>query len=279
MTDKITIVTAFFDLGRGDLPAMIRGRILPHHQHRSVETYFEFFDNLARINNPMVIHTTKDLAERVAAIRRKHGHDDQTTIITYDELLPSEEWQSTRDQIKSIMDNDKFIEMVDNPHLIEYWNPEYILVNMFKSMYVQYAYENGYINTPLAAWIDFGYVRNLETIPEEVVKNGWSYDFNPEKIHLFKQRSLDKIHERTLNDIIKTGDVYIQGCHIVGGVDKWSEFAKAMFDHLYYVMNQGMIDDDQTFLLLTALMKPELVELHYNSPDDWFRIFKDYNNA
>ena len=69
MTDKITIVTAFFDLGRGDLPAMIRGRILPHHQHRSVETYFEFFDNLARINNPMVIHTTKDLSERIAAIR------------------------------------------------------------------------------------------------------------------------------------------------------------------------------------------------------------------
>lgn len=274
---NITIVTAFFDLGRGNLPAMIRGRLLPHHQHRSVETYFEFFNNLARINNPMVIHTTKDLAERVAAIRRKHGHDDITTIITYDELLPSEEWQSTRDQIKSIMDNEQFINMVDNPHLIEYWNPEYILVNMFKSMYVQYAIDNGFVDTPLAAWIDFGYVRNLEIIPEKVIEKGWEYDFDPEKIHLFNQRSLDNINERTLNDIIKTGDVYIQGCHIVGGVEKWSDFAKVMFNNLYYVMEQGLIDDDQTFLLLTAMTNPELVELHYNSPDDWFRVFKDYN--
>ena len=277
MTDKITIVTAFFDLGRGELPAMIRGRILPHHQHRSVETYFEFFDNLARINNPMVIHTTKDLAERVSAIRRKHGHDDQTTIITYDELL-FDEWKHTRDHIKSIMDNDKFIEMVDNPHLIEYWNPEYILVNMFKGVYVQYAIDNGYVDTPLAAWIDFGYVRNLETIPEEVIKNGWSYNFDPEKMHLFNQRTIDNL-ERSLIDIIKTGDVYVQGCHVVGGVSKWPEFTKTMFEYFYSVMDQGLIDDDQTFLLLTAVSKPELVELHYNSPDDWFRIFKDYNNA
>ena len=69
----ITIVTAFFDIGRGNLPAMVRGRILPHYQHRSVETYFEFFRNLAKIKNDMVIYTTKEHAERIRNIRIEEG--------------------------------------------------------------------------------------------------------------------------------------------------------------------------------------------------------------
>ena len=52
---SISIVTAFFDIGRGNLPNEKHGRILPHYQHRSVDTYFDFFSKLAKIQNDMNI--------------------------------------------------------------------------------------------------------------------------------------------------------------------------------------------------------------------------------
>ena len=278
---NITIVTAFFDIGRGELPAMKHGRILPHHQHRSTEMYFHYFENLARLNNPMVIYTTPDLVDRVVTLRKKYGHDsdDMTTVIHADSYLP-EPIRHLKDRVQEIMDNPEFVNMVDNPQLIEYWHSDYVLINMMKSGFVASANFEGYIKTPLAAWIDFGYVRSLETIPEEVVKNGWSFNFDPEKIHLFNQRPLDIVEKgRSINDIIKTGDVYIQGCHIVGGTEKWNDFAEKFFEELNTLLINNVIDDDQTVLLMTALNNPKLVELHYNTPDDWFRVFKDYNNA
>ena len=83
----------------------------------------------------------------------------------------------------------------------------------------------------------------------------------------------------TLQDIVYTGDVYIQGCHIVAGKEKWKKLQELMFANLKLALGMNLSDDDQTFLLMAYLSAPQYFELHYNSPDDWFRIFKDYNNA
>ena len=108
------------------------------------------------------------------------------------------------------MDDEVFWKSVDNPHLIEYWHSDYVLINIFKSLYVTHAINTGIVKTDLAAWIDFGYVRSQETLPSNLE---WKYDFDPDKMHMFKMREIDP--DRPISDIIKTGDVYTQGCHIV----------------------------------------------------------------
>jgi protein YibB len=273
MTDNITIVSAFFDIGRGNLPAMIRGRILPNHQHRSVETYFEFFKNLAKIKNDMVIYTTGEYAERIRNIRIMEGLGDRTNVIVLPSYLP-ENMQEVKEKIQKIMDDESFWKSVDNPHLIEYWHVDYVLINIFKSLYVTHAINSDVIKTDLAAWIDFGYVRSLETLPKKLE---WKYPFDAEKIHMFNMREIDK--DRPISDIIKTGDVYTQGCHIVGGIKSWPTFMQLMLYNMNMLIQYNMIDDDQTMMLMSYLSKPELFQLRYNTPDDWFRIFKDYNNA
>ena len=215
---NITIVTAFFDIGRGNLPAMIRGRILPPHQHRSTETYFEFFKNLAKIKNDMVIYTTKEHAERIRNIRIMEGLGDRTNVMILPSYLPLD-MTETRDNIQNIMEDETFWKSVDNPHLIEYWNSDYVLINILKSLYVTHAINSEVIKTDLAAWIDFGYVRTLETLPKSLE---WKYPFDKDKMHMFKMREIEP--ERPISDIIKTGDVYTQGCHIVGGVSVWPTF-------------------------------------------------------
>ena len=38
------------------------------------------------------------------------------------------------------------------------------------------------------------------------------------------------------------------------------------------LIQNNMIDDDQTMMLMSYLAKPEIFELRYNSPDDWFVV-------
>ena len=226
MTDNITIVTAFFDIGRGNLPAMIRGRILPPHQHRSTETYFEFFKNLAKIKNDMVIYTTKEHAERIRNIRIMEGLGDRTNVMILPSYLPLD-MTETRDNIQKVMEDETFWKSVDNPHLIEYWNSDYVLINILKSLYVTHAINSEVIKTDLTAWIDFGYVRTIETLPKSLE---WKYPFDKDKMHMFNMREIEP--ERPISDIIKTGDVYTQGCHIVGGVSVWPTFMQLMLANM-----------------------------------------------
>jgi protein YibB len=273
MTDNITVVTAFFDIGRGNLPQTFRGRVLPPHQHRSTETYFEYFRNLAQLKNDMVIYTTEDFAERIYEIRKDNGLESKTNIITLPSYLP-ETYNDLKTKIEQIMDSPEFYEKVTNPQLIEYWNSDYVLINIFKSLYVTHAINSDLITDDLIAWIDFGYCRSPDTIPEP---KEWRYSFALDKMHMFNMRNIEP--ERPINDIIYTGDVYTQGCHIVGGKKAWPIFMHLMLYNLNVLVDNNLIDDDQTLMLMSYLSKPELFELRRNDPNDWFRIFKDYNNA
>jgi protein YibB len=269
----ITVVTAFFDIGRGSLPATYRGRALPPHQHRSVDTYFSYFENLAQLDNDMVVYTTPNFAKRVYETRAKFGLEKRTKVAVVDSYLP-ENFKPVKNKIEQIMNNPEYFEKVVNPQLIEYWHSDYVLVNIFKSLYVTDAIQNRFVKTDLTAWIDFGYCRNENTIPNPKT---WSYNFDTEKIHFFNMAEIDK--ERPIDNIIYTGDVYIQGCHIVAGTKKWELLRQLVFKNLNALLNYNLSDDDQTLLLMSYLTQPEDFELHFVDPSDWFVIFKRFNDA
>jgi len=58
----ITIVTAFFDIGRGNLQSKEE---LPDYMTRTNDTYFEYFSNLATLDNPMVIFSDNEHIEKM----------------------------------------------------------------------------------------------------------------------------------------------------------------------------------------------------------------------
>lgn len=267
----ITVVTAFFDIGRGSLPTSHRGRVLPPHQHRGVDTYFDYFRNLAKIKNNLVVYTTGNFARTIHEIRKENGLEDKTKIIVCDSYLP-DNFHSVKEKIEKIMNSPSYYEKVANPQLIEYWHSDYVLVNIFKSLYVSDAIEKGLVKTDLTAWIDFGYCRNPNTLTEPYT---WSYDFNEDKIHFFNMRPIE--NERPIDSIIYTGDVYIQGCHIVAGTKKWSLLKELVFRNLNILLNHNLIDDDQTLLLMAYLTQPEDFELHFVDPSDWFVAFRNFN--
>lgn len=267
----ISIVTAFFDIDRGDWTP---DKGLPHYLQRSTDTYIERFSHLAKLNNDMVVISTPDIIEKLKPLCE--GKETETKFVAFD---PFTHFVDIRNAISSIQKSEEYQKIihpsqVKNP---EYWNADYVLVNLLKSFFVNLAVHNKLVKNDLVAWLDFGYCRNEETLPKSLK---WEYNFDAEKMHLFSYHDYEE--GRPIDDIIATNDVHILGAKIVGGQKAWLEFQSLMFGAIDYLMQHGLVDDDQTLMLMAYLSKPELFELH-KIPDhqlglDPFVIFKDFND-
>lgn len=259
--NDITIVTAFFDIGRGDWTP---DKGLPHYLHRTTDTYLQRFANLKQLENKIVVFTSEDLAPKIEEIRG----DKPTNVIVLDfnKILP--------DLKKKISDIQSSVEYQSkiNPYQIknpEYWNADYVLVNLLKSTFVRRAIQLNLIDTDLVAWLDFGYCR------ESIKCNKWSYPFNKEKIHFFTIK--DWVPGTYIQDVIANNDVHVTGPCIVANKTNWPNLEALVNHNLNELIKNNLIDDDQTLLLMSYLSKPELFELHKVSPNNWFVAFEEYN--
>jgi protein YibB len=260
--NDITIVTAFFDIGRGDWTP---DKGLPHYLQRTTQTYLERFSHLAKLENDMVVYTSKDMVKEIEFLRQ----DRPTQILTVDfQKSFIELRQKITDVQKSPEYQSKINPMqVKNP---EYWNADYVLVNALKSSFVNRSLD--LIKTDLIAWLDFGYCRSEETL--NGVKK-WKYSFDKNKIHFF---NIKEWKEGTyIQDVIANNDVHITGPCIVAGREMWPKLEAMVHHSVHELLKNNLIDDDQTLLLMSYLMKPELFELHPVSNSDWFIAFKEFS--
>ena len=58
----ITIVPAFYDIGRGEWTP---DKGLPHYLHRTNQTYLQRFGHMAKLENPMVVFTSKEFVNDI----------------------------------------------------------------------------------------------------------------------------------------------------------------------------------------------------------------------
>jgi hypothetical protein len=77
--NNISIVTAFFDIGRGDWTP---DKGLPHYLERKTETYLERFGYLTNLKNDITVFTTEDLAPKVQEICK--NRTEKTNIVILD---------------------------------------------------------------------------------------------------------------------------------------------------------------------------------------------------
>lgn len=261
--NEISIVTAFFDIGRGNWTP---DKGLPHYLQRTTDTYLERFSHMAKLENEMVVFTSEDLASKVKELRGERP----TTVIVFDF---HNSLQELRDKISKVQQNPQYQNKI-NPSQIrnpEYWNADYVLVNALKSTFVRKAIDYQLINNELVAWMDFGYCR------EPINKTKWQYPFDTDKIHFFTIK--DYIEGTYIQDIIFNNDVHVTGPCIVAGKTLWFQLEALVHHSLDELLKNNLIDDDQTLLLMSYLLKPELFELHPVSNQDWFVAFKDYNES
>lgn len=265
---SITIVTAFFDIGRGNIP---ENQGYPSYMKRTNDTYFEYFSHLATLENDMVIFTQAEHRERILALRG----DKKTTVVTIDLNI----FKKYIDKIAKIQQDEGFKSKVNKDLLknIEYWSPEYVLVTNLKPFFCYYACKKNLVNDELIAWVDFGYVRNTSTL--NCLKK-WEFEFSEKKLNIFsicKRFQLD-----TLSDVyraILNNIVFIIGGVVVGSKEVWKKYYFKSRDIHKKLFSSNLIDDDQGLILYTLLEDKDFFLIHYLGKDNWFGVFKKFDKT
>jgi protein YibB len=267
---KISIVTAFFDIGRGEWTP---DKGLPHYLQRSTDVYIKRFSYLLNLDTDITVYTSPDLVNTLTEL--SVGKLAKTTIVGID----LSEFDSIKERIVDIQQNELFKNSISPNQLKnpEYWNSDYVLVTNLKAYFVDLSIKNGLSKNDMVAWIDFGYCRSEQNIPQS---NSWEYNFDPTKLHLFAYKQYDG---KNILEIIATNDVYILGAKVVAHKSMWSIMAQLMKSSQDKLFENNFVDDDQGLWLISSLMEPYLFELH-TIPDhqlggDPFVLFNEFNDT
>lgn len=250
---KISIVTAFFDIGRGDWTTDVQknGGPLPHYLHRSVDKYLDHFHRMCEIDTEIIVYTSPDLAEKISSI------SDKVKVVEYDYFNIKNE---LRQRIDSIQKSQDFISKI-NPYQVrnpEYWSKDYVGVTSLKAFYIKDAFDRNLITNDWAAWVDFGYCRDDAHIP---ISKKWEFDFTDKKMHFFTYR--DPVNANVdVSIAVLNNLVYIIGGVFVGQRESWNLLSESMEKSLEILMNKNLVDDDQGLLLMSYFMNPDKYELH-----------------
>lgn len=265
---NITIVTAFFDIGRGN----IQRQNVPSHMSRTTDTYFEYFANLAQLENEMVIFTSPEYVKKIKALRQ--GKPTRVVAFDFHNRL-----RYLRNKIANIQQDEQFIGQIhpDLRNNIEYWSADYVLVTNLKTYFINKAIKEKLAKNNLVAWVDFGYVRSKDTLNN--VRN-WRYDFNNNKINFFSivKNSAPKSWQDVL-DCIFQNKVYIIGGVTVANRQAWQAFLKLLFDQQKQLLKLNIVDDDQGLYMMCLYHQPELFQLNYLGKNQWFSTFKKYDQT
>ena len=261
MMNDITIVTAFYDIGRENWK----------YYQRKTAYYFECFERLCQLKNKIIVFSELKFKSYFDEIIHNKKSD---LIVVYEDIF-----ESNRELLSKIEKSQKFLQkkggLCGNGNPPEYWCPEYVLVNYLKSYFCISAIEKISNMNDIVSWIDFGYLKKQKQIPDSKI---WKYNFT-DKIHLWNIQDIPEVVNITKT--IKNNTVYIQGCHIVCTKNKWYDLNNLMKQQLNNLFSYSLVDDDQTLLLLSYISDPQKFCLHkeiINYQDlDWFFIFKYYN--
>ena len=260
---EVVIVTAFKELNRANWDSISGIRRFPKWLLRDTNDYFENFERLCQIKNKIVV-----FADPVHHSHLKSLRDD---LIVLDLKEIWNRHLAIREGIQKIHQNPEFAKFVNSPKMPEYWNTDYVYINFLKSPFVAEVAAKE-TEQKVFAWVDFGYVRPGVELPENHV-----WRFNPrEKMCLFARKSSNL--QAPIFEVIKTGVVCIQGGMMIGPQQLWPIFAKHFMSKVEELLRIGLVDDDQSILLMMYQSNPSSFNLLNFDDTNWFQGF-GYSDA
>lgn len=256
---EITLVTAFFDIGRESFKAI----------PRSNKQYVNYFKFWARMNNKLIVYTDANTAKDVLTIRREFGLEERTEIVIIDDIYQIN--PDIYESIKQNSENQYFIDFRKRPKDPSN-DPRYDYVTLMKFWFLMDAAKRKY-TSEFVAWIDFGFNHGGKVfkVPEDFDFQ-WEYDFS-ERIHLFY---LNKLDDKPIFEIVRTMDDYLMMGIIMLPIHLCEKLWELSKESMAVLSKVGFVDDDQLIMLISYKSNPELFELHKSS---WFLPLKEYGGT
>ena len=261
--NEITIVTAFYDIGRGNW----------NQFNRKSSYYFECFERLCQLKNKIIVFSEIKFKSQFDKIISEIKPD---LVVIYEDIF-----DRNKELISKIKKTQQMMQseggLTHGYNCPEHWCPEYVLLTTLKTYFCCTAIDKIPEVDNIVSWIDFGYVRKEKYLP---VSRIWKYDFG-NKIYLWSIRNIPQ--KINILDIIKNNIVHIMAGHIVASKEKWFYLKKSMDDQLKNLLSNSLVDDEQTLLLLSYMANKKEYVLYREIIDydnlDWFYVFHYYNQA
>ena len=262
----ITVVTAFFDLGRSEWKVG-GGKTSPFQ--RSLEHYFEYFAHLAKLKNPMVVFVAPEHSSRVLNLRKAAGLENITTVYTISNLFDLAEIKPLVDEAQIKM-TPAFWNWTRFPKAPEYNYGRYAVLDALKSIFVNTAIVGKAVPTQQVAWLDFGYARDERCFDAAMP---WRFDAGG-KMNLFHMRPIDDV---PVFKVVQRGYVYFQGGCKIGPVTAWPAFSETIDYALAGLLTADLVDDEQTLLLMAWRANPGAYRIHAMDRRDWRVVIRFFN--
>ncbi|EGO4877844.1 protein YibB [Campylobacter lari] len=238
MQNEITIVTAFYNIGRTT---------------RGNDQYLSYFDFWSGLKNHVIIYTTEDMKELILEKRKQHHLEGKTTIIVKE--LNEFDLQ-TLNKIKETFKNYNQTLHRKNPNNIECISPLYCYLMYLKPFFVCDVIERG-IASENIMWLDFGF------------NHGDSFFINKDQFNflLEKQENIinDKINffsikdqeANTIPEIYYNMEPFLIGGLIYGSSRAWGNFKKNLYECMQCFLSFNIVDDDQIMFLWCTRNYPQ----------------------
>lgn len=252
--NNLTLVTALFDIGRGDLESGFK---------RSFGHYVESFSKLLKVDYPMVIYCEEKLAETIWKYRKQ----DNTRLIfkTLDDLRAFPFY----DQVQKIRTDEKWYNyagwLPDSTQAkLELYNP----LVMSKQFFLNDATHFNFFDTKYYLWIDAGiantigdptsyldanFERHVTQDMNKMLYVAFPYDGTLE-VHGFEKNAMNRMAGADTQYVCR-GGIFGGPKHIINDIND------IYYGLLNESLNQGLMGTEESIFTIIAYKHPEKVNV------------------
>ncbi|KAK6167342.1 hypothetical protein SNE40_021395 [Patella caerulea] len=225
----MTIVTAYFDLGR-----FKKGNSL----YFSTDTYFDWASSFKFLMHPLVVYS--DCKRFISRMKRFRKNQKNITRIVFTDRNQFWSYQILK-EISQIFRKPRYPKF--HPNTIV---PGYSSAQHSKFAVVADAVRQDYFQTKHYAWLDVGYFRDIVNTHKKFILK-IPRNFNPKKVAMNQVFPKPK-PEPTMDKVFRRNMVWIGGGFFFGRRDVVLKFEEQYRRTVMYFISRGLMNTDQQIL-------------------------------
>ena len=277
--DDICIVTVFFDIGRG---------FWNDKYKRTTKFYIQSFLNYLDYPYKMVCYIDDRCIDYILEHYTRSPHDNKIFIPINHKWLENNihAWKQLPKD-REIMKSSRYRQYIDHRQTIMYPNgppvgglekkifpenemPEYNAINHAKIDFIMNAIQNGYINTSVTCWCDFGYFgtqhqNNKDTFPTSTLDKN---KFSPDRITFFVRKDIVEQDIDPIYMLICAPDIFT-GTFWGGPTNLMEKMQNLYHESVEELYSVNISDDDQHIYLRCCLKDSDLFNLKLTVLPEW----------
>lgn len=258
-----TLVTALFDIGRGEWGNIFK---------RSHSEYLSYFKNVLSLDANFVIYIDEKDLEEVKSIRKIIDPEFTKTKILVKKFEELEICVKYLARMKQVMESHEFKTQLIEGHTPETLYPEYNAINFNKISFVSEAIQQDFFNSEYFIWIDAGFSHHkfpLELCGKVYPDKEKIKILEDNKVHFLSLCNESEIGLKTYTD----PRVSITGSLFAGKKEPLLIFKDICFYIIEEFLKANASNDDQAIYAMAYKFKKELFNI---TTGNWFDNIKFY---